>query len=74
MMLEEPRKNYRIRNGKSMSPYNQHTIKMETKKTISPYKTFMKKFYVNEQEHKSHEENSLKDSNKVAMVRTLYGK
>ncbi len=48
---DEPRKNYRIRNGKSMSPYNQNTIKLENKKTISPYKTFMRKFYVADQEY-----------------------
>lgn len=52
-LIEEPRKNYRIRGGKSMSPYNQHVAKLETKKTISPYKTFMKKFYQPENDHKN---------------------
>lgn len=44
-LQEEPKKNYRIRNGKSLSPFNQQILKNENKKTLSPYKTFMKKFY-----------------------------
>ncbi len=53
---EEPKKNYRIRNGKSLSPFNQQILKNENKKTLSPYKTFMKKFYIPEQEQKNNED------------------
>ena len=35
-----------------MSPY-QLTLKQENKKTISPYKTYIKKFYIADQEYKN---------------------
>lgn len=42
-VTEDFKKNYRIRNGKSNSPYNHNLFKLENKKTLSPYKKSIKK-------------------------------
>lgn len=42
-IVEDLKKTYRIRNGKSNSPYNHQAFKLENKKTLSPYKHAFKK-------------------------------